>query len=152
MLHSRSKNVFKLFSFGHKQYSQCCPPRNVNNPCPPPPLKPGAPKRILPQSECRPGPIPPNPCVPKFPHGKDSWKKYKYIVFFVSFPLIILQALNTLSHKPPAKNPEDCRDFEYMRRFTKKFPWKNGDRQTLFHNEHANFEVGECEPPDIDCD
>lgn len=139
-------HVFK----GIRQYAHCCrprpPPPGVKCGCPP--KMPGG-KGIQPPPDCSPGPIAPNPCVPRFHHGKDTWKIYRNLTFFVMFPLIIVQAIHVFGHEP--EDPGPCRDYEYMRIRTKKYPWGDGVK-TFFHNEHINKLPGECEPPLLDCD
>lgn len=130
---------------GLRRYSLCCPPR-------PPPCGgsgKGGGRRICPPPDCKPGPIAANPCVPQYHHGKDTWKKYKYIALFICVPLIVVQAFRSFGHELPHKQP--CRDYEYMRIRTKKYPWGTGV-ETFFHNEHVNHLPGECEPPPLDCD
>ncbi|KAJ0181143.1 hypothetical protein K1T71_003228 [Dendrolimus kikuchii] len=133
----------------YRFYSLCCPPRVPPGQCGCPSQVPGGGRRIVPPADCRPGPIAPNPCVPRFHHGKDTWKKYRNITFFVCFPLIIIQAFHALGHEIPHKGP--CRGYEYMRIRTKKYPWGSGN-ETFFHNEHINHLPGECESPSLDCD
>nr|XP_053601095.1 uncharacterized protein LOC128669897 [Plodia interpunctella] len=140
---------FIILSRRSRKYSLCCPPRKPPGECGCPQQVPGGGRRVVPPQDCRPGPIPPNPCVPIFHHGKDTYKKYKYLALFVCFPLIIIQAMRALGGEPPHKGP--CRDYEYMRIRTKKFPWGDGNT-TLFHNPHVNHLPGECEPPPLDCD
>ncbi|CAG9783070.1 unnamed protein product [Diatraea saccharalis] len=132
-----------------KCLSTCCPPPKKATGCMPGGKSIG--KCIPPPGKCggaRP-PIPPNPCVPRFHHGTDTWKKYRSLALFVCIPLIIAQAMNVFSHSPPPKG--SCRDYEYMRVRTKRFPWGKGN-ETFFHNEHVNHLPGECEPPSPDCD
>lgn len=105
--------------------------------------------RIMPPADCRPGPVPANPCCPKHPPPPGSFRKYRNIVFFFCFPLMLIQAFSSLGHKTPSKT--ECRDYEYMRRRTKRFPWRCG-RESLFHNERVNYLPGECEPPPLECD
>lgn len=127
-------------------YPTCCsrrPPNQCGCPIP------GGGRKIVPPTTCRPGPIPPNPCVPVHHHGKDTWKRYKYIFFLFCLPLIIIQAMRALSHEMPHKG--ECRDYEYMRLRSKRFPWGQGEK-SLFHNDHTNHLPGECVPPPLDCD
>ncbi|CAH0405910.1 unnamed protein product [Chilo suppressalis] len=129
--------------------STCCPPpkrpsgrapgKSIGRCIPPVPPKCGG---------CRP-PIAPNPCVPRFHHGKDTWKKYKFVALFICMPIIIAQAFHCLLQDHPHKGP--CRDYEYMRLRTKKYPWGTGD-ETFFHNEKVNHLPGECENAPLDCD
>ncbi|XP_049887311.1 uncharacterized protein LOC126381843 [Pectinophora gossypiella] len=134
---------------GTRHYALCCPPRLPPGTCGCPSLVPGGGRRIVPPADCRPGPIPYNPCRPIFHEGHDTYKTYKYIFFFFCVPLIITQMFRALSHSPPHKEP--CRDYEYMRIRTKKYPWRDGN-QTLFHNDHVNNLPEDCEPPLLDCD
>ncbi|CAH0405909.1 unnamed protein product [Chilo suppressalis] len=128
------------------RYSHCCPPPpRLCGPCG---SGQGSGRRI-PSSSCRPGPIPPNPCVPRYHHGKDTWKKYKALALGVGLPIILIMSYNFLGGEPPHK--KDCRDFEYMRIRTKRFPWRDGV-ESLFHNPHVNHLPGECEPPPLDCE
>ncbi|XP_028038677.1 cytochrome c oxidase subunit 6A2, mitochondrial-like [Bombyx mandarina] len=129
-----------------RRYSLCGPPRPSKCGCPP---KPGSGKVIVPPADCKPGPICYNPCVPRFHHGKDTWKKYRNFTYFVLLPLIAIQSFNALGHEPPPKGP--CRDYEYMRVRTKRFPWGDGVK-SFYHNEHVNHLPGECEAPPLDCD
>lgn len=130
-----------------RQFSQGCPPRPPAGQCPcPPPCGPCRPQP--PPCPTRPGPIAPNPCCPRFHHGTNTWRKYKMIVFFVGFPLIFICGFSLWGHHPPPKG--ECRDFEYMRIRTKRFPWH--ETKSLFHNDAVNFLPGECEPPPLDCD
>lgn len=92
--------------------------------------------------------VPPNPCAPQ-PRGHDTWKSYKYFSLFVSLPVILAASLKVSKHKPDPKG--ECREYEYMLRRTKRFPWGNGAK-SLFHNDHVNHLPGECRPPPIDCD
>ncbi|CAF4784142.1 unnamed protein product [Pieris macdunnoughi] len=150
------KNGKKLSSLGKlfaRKYSLCCPPRGPSKPgcqcgCPTCPM-PGQGPKITPNPCCRPSIIPPNPCVPRFHHEKDSWKKYKFLTFFVGFPLIIIQGFICYNHTLPEKG--ECRDYEYMRIRNKKYPWRDGV-QSFFHNDHVNHVPGECTPPPLDCD
>lgn len=135
---------------GFRHYSRCCPPQPPRGQCGCPPPVPGAGRRIVPPADCRPGRVPPNPCMPKFHEGKNTWKKYRNIVFFISFPLIIAQAFHAFGHEVPPKG--ECRDYEYMRRRTKRFPWGKRGIKSLFHNDHTNHLPGECVPPPLDCD
>lgn len=105
-------------------------------------------RRIVPPPECRPGPVPPNPCCPQYPK-KGIFKLYRSLFFFVCVPVIILQLLNVLSHEPCPKIP--CRDYEYMRIRSKRFPWGEGV-ESFFHNEEVNHLPGECEPPPMICE
>lgn len=146
------KNLFthSTFKFGVvRPYSLCCPPRPPPGQCGCPDPVPGGGRRIVPPTSCRPGPLPPNPCRPVFHHGHDTWKKYKYITLFVCFPAIIVQACRALGNELPHKG--ECRDYEYMRIRSKRFPWGDGV-QSLFHNDHVNHLPGECVPPPLDCD
>ncbi|VVC92501.1 unnamed protein product [Leptidea sinapis] len=147
-VYSFTSNAFAVQNV--RKYSLCCPPRGPRTPCgcsAPPPPRCG--HEISPNPSCRPSRIPANPCRPVYHHGKDSWKKYRNITFFVAFPIIIVQMLIVSQHEPPHKG--ECRDYEYMRLRFKKFPWRDGV-QTLFHNDHVNHVPGECTPPPLDCD
>ncbi|PZC87033.1 hypothetical protein B5X24_HaOG201269 [Helicoverpa armigera] len=135
----------KYFYNGIRQYT-CSAPQQPRCGCPPQP-PPG--QRIQPPADCRPGPIPPNPCVPKFP-GKDTWQRYRNIVVFICFPLMFFQAFTALGHQTPSKT--ECREYEYMRRRTKRFPWGRTGNKSLFHNPRCNYLPGECGPPPLDCD
>ncbi|KOB77517.1 Cytochrome c oxidase polypeptide VIa [Operophtera brumata] len=146
--HKRLFNVSNFKVGVIRPYSLCCPPRPSGG-CGCPNQVPGGGRKIVPPTTCRPGSPPPNPCVPVYHHGKDTWKKYKYIVLFVCIPAILLQAFRAFSHGPPPKG--HCRDYEYMRLRTKRFPWGEGVK-SLFHNDHLNHLPGECEPPPLDCD
>lgn len=126
-------------------YSMCCPPQQSGGTR----QAPGSSEKIVPPTDCRPGPISPNPCFPRNHHGKNTHKKYRNITFFVLFPLIIIQTLHTMEHKPQQKGP--CRNYEYMRLRTKRFPWGDGNK-SLFHNDNVNHLPGECESPPLDCD
>lgn len=132
---------------GFRQYASCCPPQPPRCGCPP--QIPGFGRRIVPPSDCRPGPVPPNPCMPKFP-VKGKARKFRNLFFVVFFPLIVVQAIHALCHETEPKG--DCRDYEYMRRRTKRFPWGRTGMKTLFHNPRTNHLPGECEPPPLDCD
>ncbi|KAG6453636.1 hypothetical protein O3G_MSEX008261 [Manduca sexta] len=134
---------------GGQHYSLCCPPRHPPGQSDCPPQVPGGGRKIVPPADCRPGPIPPNPCVPRFHHGKDTWKKYRNLTFFLFFPLIIIQAFYAFNHEVPSKT--ECRDYEYMRIRTKRFPWGDGIK-TFFHNDRVNHLPGDCELPPLDCD
>lgn len=127
-----------------------CPPRQPPGQCGCPPQVPGGGRRITPPIDCRPTDIAPNPCVPRFHHGKDTWKKYKYISLFVCFPLILVQLFNVMTSAHHVDKGE-CRDYEYMRLRAKKYPWRDGVK-TLFHNDEVNHLPGECTPPPLDCD
>ncbi|XP_059049426.1 uncharacterized protein LOC131844531 [Achroia grisella] len=134
---------------GSRRYSMCCPPRPPPGQCGCPSQVPGGGRGIVPPANCRPGPIAANPCMPQHYHGKDTWKKYKYIALFVCLPLIIVQGLRVLNNEPHQKDV--CRDYEYMRIRTKRFPWGTGEK-TFFHNDLVNHLPGDCEPPPLDCD
>ncbi|KAL0850256.1 hypothetical protein ABMA28_012101 [Loxostege sticticalis] len=130
---------------GVRTYSLCCPPRQ-------PPCGgsgKGGGRRICPPTDCKPKPFAPNPCVPRYHHGKDTWKKYRALAMFVCVPIIIIQAIRAFGQEPHHKEP--CRDYEYMRIRTKRYPWGSGN-ETFFHNDHFNHLPGECEPPPLDCD
>ncbi|CAK1599736.1 unnamed protein product [Parnassius mnemosyne] len=131
-----------------RNYKLSCPPRPSGT-CGCQPQIPSYKNIMPPPASCRKVDIPPNPCVPRYHHGKDTWKKYKYFALFVCFPLILIQTLHVLGHKSPPK--EACLDYEYMRRRTKRFPWGDGI-QSLLHNERVNHLPGECEPPPLECD
>lgn len=131
------------------RYSLCCPRRPPPGQCGCEPLVPGGGRRILPPADCGKRPLPYNPCRPRFHHGHDTYKKYKYLFFFLCIPLIFTQAIRALGHEMPPKGP--CRDYEYMRIRSKKYPWGDGTK-TFFHNDHLNHLPGDCEPPDLDCD
>ncbi|CAG9783071.1 unnamed protein product [Diatraea saccharalis] len=109
----------------------------------------GSGRIIQPPADCRPGPIPPNPCVPRYYHGKDTWKKYKFFALGILIPIIIIKSFKNLTDEHEHKKV--CRDYEYMRIRTKRFPWGDGVK-SLFHNPHVNHLPGECEPPPLDCD
>lgn len=128
-------------------YSLCCPPRKPPPGCGCPPNTPSCGIPCPPKS-CRQTVIPPNPCVPRYVHGKDTWKKYKYISFLM-LGLIAIQTYIVSGHHPPKKG--ECRDYEYMRLRFKKYPWRDGVK-TLFHNDETNHLPGECTPPPLDCD
>lgn len=133
-----------------RSYSLCCPPRKPTDQCGCPPTVPGAGTEIKPPPECCcPCKIPPNPCCPLYHHGENTWKKYKYFALLVCFPLILFQSFNVSGHAPPCKG--ECRDYEYMRIRSKKFPWRDGVK-SLFHNDRVNHLPGECVPPPLDCD
>lgn len=135
-----------LVKTGASRCYGCCPPRGPCCPCP----APGGGRQPKLPPDCRTGGhVPPNPCMPMYHHGKDSWKRYRNFFFCISLPLIIIQSMHALSHSPPHKT--ECRDYEYMRRRTKRFPWGSG-QETFFHNPDVNFLPGECEPPPLDCD
>lgn len=134
---------------GCRGYALCCKPR----PPPPgtrcgcPPIIPGG-QRIQPPPTCRPEKLALNPCMPHY--HETNPKYYKYLSFFVMFPLIIIQALNTfIGHEHHHKGP--CRDYEYMRVRTKRFPWGDG-KDSLFHDPAINHSPGECENAPLDCD
>uniref|UniRef100_A0A2A4JQ15 Uncharacterized protein n=1 Tax=Heliothis virescens TaxID=7102 RepID=A0A2A4JQ15_HELVI len=135
----------KCLNNGIREFA-CCAPRPPRCGCPP---SPGTVKRMAPPADCRPGPVPPNPCVPKFP-GKNVWRRYRNIVVFICFPLIIFQAFASLGHQTPSKT--ECREYEYMLRRTKRFPWGRRGIKSLFHNPRCNYLPGECGPPALDCD
>lgn len=129
-------------------YSMCCPSGGKPSGCQPP--IPGGGRKIVPPVTCRQGVnIPRNPCMPVYHHGKDTWKKFMYITLFISLPLIVIQTFRSLGEHPPHKT--ECRDYEYMRRRTKRFPWRDG-AESLFHNPDVNYLPGECVPPLLDCD
>lgn len=120
------------------------PPRCPCNPCPCQPCRP-----ICPPADCSSRPIPPNPCCPRYP-GKGVWRKYRNMFFFLCVPLLILQTFHAFGHEPHHKG--ECRDYEYMRRRTKRFPWGRRGIKSLFHNPCTNHLPGECEPPPVECD
>ncbi|KAJ2946461.1 hypothetical protein O0L34_g12504 [Tuta absoluta] len=133
-----------------RNYALCGPPKKTTD-CGCPPLIPGGGRKIVPPLECKPGPIAANPCCPHFHHGKDTFKRYKYMFLFFMLPLIILQFLRSCGEEQHAKPV--CRNYEYMRRRTKRFPWGDGDK-SLFHNDHVNSLSSECSdevaPPHCD--
>lgn len=137
-----SRKCIKVKICGRSARKLCCP-------CGCPPEKPGVGKEIEPPAFCCITKIPPNPCCPRFHYGKDTWKKFKYLALFVGFPLIIFQTFNICGHTPPCKG--ECRDYEYMRRRFKKYPWRDGVK-TFLHNDRVNHLPGECVPPPLDCD
>lgn len=100
-------------------------------------------------SECRCGhskaaPIPYNPCCPGPGHkGHGGYQKYK-VAFFTILPIIAIYTLYVMGGDEPHKKP--CREYEFMRRRTKRFPWGDGNK-SLYHNDHANNLPEECEPP-----
>ncbi|KAI5632543.1 cytochrome c oxidase subunit VIa domain-containing protein [Phthorimaea operculella] len=134
----------RLLGFLHqlhntRDYTLCGPPKKKDCGCPP--LIPGGGRKIAPPSDCTPGPIPTNPCCPVFHHGTDTYKRYKYMFFFFMLPVIIIQYLRTCGDEIPAK--KECRNYEFMRRRTKRFPWGDGDK-SFFHNDHVNSLSSEC--------
>ncbi|KAI8429794.1 hypothetical protein MSG28_000327, partial [Choristoneura fumiferana] len=117
-----------------------CPPRQPPGQCGCPPQVPGGGRRITPPVDCRPTNIAPNPCVPRFHHGENTWKKYKYLTLFVCFPLILVQFFNVFTAEHHTHKGE-CREYEYMRLRAKKYPWRDGVK-TLFHNDEVNHLPG----------
>lgn len=102
-------------------------------------------KRIISEDFCRNynRPLPPNPVCPVYTDHDDGWKKYRNIVYFVCIPLIAFMSASVLLGGHHHEKPE-CRNFEYLRRFTKRFPWQGGDKKSFFHNDKANYPAGEC--------
>ncbi|XP_048005091.1 cytochrome c oxidase subunit 6A, mitochondrial-like [Leguminivora glycinivorella] len=139
-----TQNVIKCLQRGGpwRSYSLSCPGRT-------PPGKCGCGGRQpAPPRDCRPNKIPYNPCCPHFHEGHDTYKKYKYI-FLLMLPVIIAHTLNCLSHCPHPKG--ECREYEYMLRRTKRFPWGEG-KKSFFHNDETNHLPGDCTPAPLDCD
>lgn len=133
---------------GIRNYRLCSPPRPPGE-CGCNPQVPSYQTIMPPPSTCRVTDIPPNPCAPRYHYGKGTWRRYKYMVFFIGFPLILIQTLHAFGHKSPMK--ESCRDYDFMRKRIRRYPWGDG-RATLFHNDRVNHLPGECEPPPLDCD
>ncbi|XP_063393725.1 uncharacterized protein LOC134678911 [Cydia fagiglandana] len=126
----------------YRAYTLSCPPRTPPGQCgcggrqPAPPM------------DCRPTKIAPNPCCPRFHEGQGTWKPYKYL-FLLILPAIIAHTLNCLGHCTPPKG--ECREYEFMRRRTKRFPWGDGTK-TFFHNDEVNHLPSECTPAPLECD
>lgn len=65
-------------------------------------------------------------------------------------PIITLLSLYVMGGEVAHKGT--CREYEYMRRRTKRFPWGEGNK-SLYHNDETNFLPEECGPPnDDDCE
>lgn len=130
-----------------KNYSYCYSPK-PGGPCACPTIVP-SPRGRLEAPYCGPKPVAYNPCKPMFTTSIES-TKYKLIFFLLCVPLIIAQMFRAFGHEMPPK--DECREYEYMRRRTKRFPWGDGNK-SLFHNDHANSLPAECKPPPADyCD
>ncbi|XP_026323029.1 uncharacterized protein LOC113232497 [Hyposmocoma kahamanoa] len=91
--------------------------------------------------------IPYNPCCPNKHKGHNTYQKYRSI-FFMTLPIITIFSLYIMGCETAHK--ETCRDYEFMRRRTKRFPWGEGNK-SLYHNDETNFLPEECvSPPDDD--
>lgn len=130
-----------------KKYSYCYSPK-PGGPCACPTIVPSA-RGPVESAYCGPRPVAYNPCKPIFRTSTES-TKYKLIFFLICVPTIIAQMFRAFSHEPQEKG--ECREYEFMRRRTKRFPWGDGTK-SFFHNDHINSLPSECKPPPPDyCD